>query len=275
MLPSEKLRIAKETLADKLSGFIPEVGITLGSGLGFLIDKLEGVSSCAYSEIPYFPESKVAGHSNRLWWGRLGNTNVVIMQGRVHLYEGFTAEEVVFPTRLMITLGARTLILTHAVGGINKEYKSGDFVVDTDHIAWHMPDPLQGDNDPGLGSRFVALDKVYDPTLINIAVEAAAEEKVVLHKGVSVFKSGPCFETAAEIEAMRRLGADVATMSTIPEIIAAAHMGAKVLGIAFVSNMGAGILKEAVNHDAVLANAHSAKDNFARLMQRIAEKITT
>src|SRR3989344_6248140 len=196
------------------------------------------------------------------------------MQGRVHLYEGFTSEEVVFPTRLMITLGARTLILTHAVGGINKEYKPGDFVVDTDHIAWDMADPLRGDNDPGLGSRFVALDQVYDPTLIAIAVEAAAEEKIVLHKGVSIFKSGPCFETAAEVEAMRRLGADVATMSTIPELIAAAPMGTKALGIAFVSNMGAGILKEAVNHDAVLSNAHSAKDNFARLVQRIVEKIT-
>ncbi len=272
---SQKLQEAKDSLANLLKAGAPTIGIALGSGLGKFVEQVKGLVSVPYAEIPHFPQSKggVQGHDNRLVVGGIGKTRVVILQGRVHPYQGISLKEAIFPTRLMIKMGANTLILTHVVGGISQNLAPGEFVAVRDHIASHDENPLVGPNEDDLGLRFPDMSQAYDPGLIALAMQCALQERVILHRGVSVFHKGPCYETPAEIQQMRRWDADVATMSTVYEVIAARHMGKKVLDIALVVNMGAGVLQTKLKHEEVIDAADRQSGQFARLMTAIVKEI--
>ncbi len=272
----EKLQEAEKMLKEKLGGFAPIVGITLGSGLGYMADLLTEASFCLYSEILHCPMSGATGHAGRLWWGKLANVPVIMMQGRVHIYEGYTVHEVVFLTRLMIMLGCRKLILTHAVGAVTKNLEPDDIVGIRSHIALNCPDPTAGQDAPKFGTEFTPMGDAYSPRFLALAKKCAREQGVSFHWGVSHFQHGRMYETQAEIEYMRRAGADVATMSTIPEVAAGFQMGAEILDLALVTNMGAGLGSAIpLSHGEVTAMAEKMKKPFGRLIGVIISKIAT
>lgn len=226
----------------------PVVGLVLGTGFGDFVAGLPGARGMSYSEIMDIKES-VEGHENRLWAVDIDRTLTLVMQGRQHLYEGYTPEEVVFLPRVMRVLGIKVLILTHAVGGINPLYKRGDIVLDTDHIGFLCPSPMMGPNIKILGPRFVSMHQVYHPRLRRHVQECAFRLGLPKpHLGISFFWPGPEFETPAELVALHSIGADTVTMSTIPEAKAAAHMGCAVLGIAGVTDVAKEISQRALTH---------------------------
>jgi purine-nucleoside phosphorylase len=257
--------------------FPPTVGITLGSGLGYMVDLLENSSSVIYKSIPHCPVSSAPDHAGRLWFGQLKGVNVVMCQGRVHLYEGYDIQQVVFLTRLMAILGAKQMILTHATGATTNNLKPRDIVGIRDHIALDCPDPTAGAREPefekAFGLEFTPMAKAYSPRLLALAAARALELGVAFRLGVSYFKKGRTFETAAEIEKMRRDGADVATMSTVPEVIAAHQLGVEVLDLALVTNMGTGLGD--VSHAGVVSVARSMKEKFGGFIMDIVPKMTT
>ncbi|HKV02470.1 MAG TPA: purine-nucleoside phosphorylase [Ktedonobacteraceae bacterium] len=255
------------------SGLKPVAGLILGSGLGDLVAEMRDATAIPYGEIPHFLRSTVAGHVGRLLLGMLEDVPVVVMQGRFHFYEGYALQALTLPVRVMKVLGAQTLIVTNAAGGLNPAYRPGDFMLISDHI--NLPglagaNPLIGPNDERLGERFPPLARAYDAELRALArTVAAAWPEITLHEGVYVMVGGPSFETGAELRFLRMIGADAVGMSTAPEVVVARHMGMRVLGLSLITNKATGVEMEEVNHAEVLATADVARPKFVALMRGI------
>ena len=250
----------------KVTDFKPEIGITLGSGLGGLAEKIDKVCEISYKDIEGFPVSTVSGHDGRFIFGTLSGKRVVVMSGRVHFYEGYRMEEVVTPVRIMGLLGAKIVLLTNAAGGINLDFKPGDLMMITDHISLFVQNPLLGQNADELGPRFPDMSTVYDRKLQEKIRQAATAIGVDIKEGVYVQLTGPSYETPAEIRMLRKIGADAAGMSTVVEAIAANHMGLSVAGISCITNMAAGISDQPLNHEEVKATADMVKEKFEKLV---------
>lgn len=251
----------------------PTVGVILGSGLGNLVDSVDVVAAIPYAEIPGALASTVIGHSGRLVFARIGETPVVMMQGRNHFYEGHSLEDVVFIPRLLAKLGARVVAITNAAGGINAEFHAGDLMLISDHINYLGTNPLRGANDDELGPRFPDMSDIYSKQLRGVARDVAAATGVALREGVYLATSGPSYETPAEIRTFRVMGADAVGMSTVPEAIAYAHMGVKVIGISCITNMAAGILDQKLDHVEVLETTTRVQKEFAALMLALLERL--
>ncbi len=251
----------------------PAIGLVLGSGLGGFADEFAEATRISYANIPSFPRSTAVGHAGQMVIGKVGDIAVAAMQGRVHLYEGYSAKEVAFPTRVFGRMGIRALILTNAAGGINLEYKQGALVVVTDHINLQGANPLVGSNDDRFGPRFPDMTQAYWKPYREIALRAARRLGKTAYQGVYAGLLGPSYETPAEIRYLRTIGADLVGMSTIPEVIVARHMGLKVLAISCVTNMAAGISDDVLNHEEVLKTGERVKDDFVALLRAILPEI--
>jgi purine-nucleoside phosphorylase len=268
----EQLDAAAEAVRER-AGAAVETAVVLGSGLGDFAGKLTASVSIPYGDLPYWPESNVIGHSGRLVIGDVAGRRIAALAGRVHLYEGRDPSDVVFAARVMGRLGVKHLILTNAAGGVNTGFSSGALMVIDDHINLQGANPLVGPNDERLGTRFPDMTEVYSRRLRRIADEAAAAAGVPVAHGVYAALLGPSYETPAEIRYLRTIGADAVGMSTVPEAIAARHMGLEVLGISCISNMAAGILPEPLNHAEVLETTHRVRDAFMALLEGIIERL--
>lgn len=251
---------------------VPRVALVLGSGLGGYADEIDVKAVVSYSEIEGFPVSTVPGHKGRFVFGHVGDVPVVVMQGRVHYYEGYSMSDVVLPVRLMGMLGAEILFLTNAVGGINQNYTAGSFMLIRDHIMMNVPSPLIGENIEQLGTRFPDMSEVYKKDLREKIKAAADEIGIRLQEGVYIQLTGPSFETPAEIQACKALGADVVGMSTACEAVAANHAGMKVCGISCVANLAAGLSKTPLTHEEVQAAADAAAPRFKSLVTESIKK---
>jgi purine-nucleoside phosphorylase len=275
----EQTTVAAEFLRGRLGGLAPRIGIVLGSGLGAVAEAVETPVFVPYGEIPHFPQSTVEGHSGRIVAGMLGGVPVIVMQGRVHFYEGYTPQQVTFPMRVLGRLGIESAILTNAAGGINANYQIGQLVLLSDHINLLGFNPLIGPNEPrfggipGSGLRFFDMTEAYSVQLRALAQKAVQCEGAALHEGVYLATSGPSFETPAEIRAFRALGADLVGMSTVPETIVARHMGIRVLGISCVTNLAAGISATQLSHQEVFEAGSRVQHQLARLLERLAPAI--
>ncbi len=248
---------------------IPETGsgVILGSGLGDFISRLDpGRQEVPFGEIPHFPASSVIGHAGKLVWGRLAGAPLAVLAGRVHLYEGRRMAEVAFPTRVLHRLGVRRLIVTNAAGGINRSFRPGDLMLISDHINLLGGNPLTGPNLDDFGPRFPDMSEAYSRRLRHLARSAAAAMGLLLREGVYLATAGPSYETPAEIEMFRRMGADAVGMSTVPEVIAANHAGMEVLGVSCITNMAAGVLPCKLVHEEVLATTARVQQDFCRLL---------
>jgi purine-nucleoside phosphorylase len=251
----------------------PALGLILGSGLGAYADCFEDRTVVPFGGLPHFPPSTVPGHSGNLVIGKAEGVPAVALQGRVHLYEGYTIEQVAYPVRVLGCLGIRTLIVTNAAGGINLDFRPGDLMLITDHINMMGANPLVGPNIDELGPRFPDMSEAYSGALRKIAVDVARERSINLREGVYVGVCGPSYETPAEIRMCRMLGADAVGMSTVPEVIVAVHMGIRVLGISCITNVAAGILPRKLTHHGVIDTAERVKDKFLSLLQGIVPRI--
>jgi purine-nucleoside phosphorylase len=264
-------------LKPKLGSRAPLVGIVLGSGLGAVADAVADPAIVPYGEIPHFPQSTVEGHAGRIVAGLLGGAPVVVMQGRVHYYEGYSPLQVTFPMRVLGALGIRAVVLTNAAGGIG--YRVGQLVVLADHINQMGWNPLSGPNEPrfafrpGAGLRFFDMTEAYSKPLRALARQAAQEEGFALEEGVYLATPGPSFETPAEIRAFRALGATLVGMSTVPETLVARHMGIEVLGISCVTNLAAGLGATPLNHEEVNETGRMVENRLAGLLKRLAPRI--
>lgn len=246
--------------------FLPEIGIVLGSGLGDFARQVEKSAEISYDSLPGFPVSTVAGHAGKLIFGYVRSVPVVVMQGRVHYYEGYSMEQVVAPIRLMGMLGAKKLLLTNAAGGVNTDFTPGDLMVITDHISAFVPSPLRGENPEELGRRFPDMSRVYDEDMRRAVLTAGEKLGQSLRQGVYLQWQGPNYETPAEIRMFRTLGADAVGMSTVCEAIAARHMGLRVCAISCITNMACGILPQPLSHEEVQQTADRVKDKFQALV---------
>ena len=268
------------TRAESAAAFIlshtklrPQVGLVLGSGLGSFADDLTEAVRIPYAQIPSFPRSTAIGHAGQLVIGRCGEVPVAVMQGRVHLYEGYSAAEAAFPTRVLGRMGIRALILTNAAGGINVEYGQGALVILRDHINLQGQNPLVGANDERLGPRFPDMSYTYSRRYREIALEEAKKLSIPPREGVYAGLLGPSYETPAEISYLRTIGADLVGMSTVPEAIAARHMGIGVLAISCVTNMAAGMLDQPLSHEEVLEVGRRVMDQFVALLRAVLPRI--
>lgn len=256
----------------------PLVAFILGSGLGDLASQIEQAVAIPYDEIPHFAQSTVAGHAGRLLLGTLEGVPVVVMQGRFHFYEGHSSQAITLPVRLMHMLGANTLIVSNAAGGVHPDYRPGHFMLLRDHI--FLPgmtgnNPLIGPNDERFGVRFPPMAHAYDEQLRAIAHKVAGQwPDITLHEGVYTMVAGPNFETSAELRFLRIVGTDAVGMSTVPEVVVARHMGMRVLGISLITNAATGEETEAANHEEVLATADAVRPQFALLMSGIVREIS-
>jgi purine-nucleoside phosphorylase len=270
---------AASFLKAKLGPLVPHIGIVLGSGLGAVADAVLSPVIVPYAEIPHFPQSTVEGHSGRIVAGLVAGTPVVVMQGRIHFYEGYSAGQVTFPMRVLGALGLRAVILTNAAGGIAEHYQIGQFVALADHINLMGFNPLAGANEPrfgfqpGSGLRFTDMTESYSRRLRALAQEAATAEGFPLDEGVYLAVPGPSFETPAEIRAFRALGATLVGMSTVPETIVARHMGIEVLGISCVTNLAAGLGPKPLSHEEVFAAGRLVEYRLALLFERLLPKM--
>ena len=255
----------------------PRVALVLGSGLGDFADEFTNATKISYAKIPSFPRSTAIGHAGQLVIGKVADVAVVGMQGRVHLYEGYSAQQVAFPVRVFARMGVRAVILTNAAGGINRNYSQGGLVVIRDHVNFQGVNPLGGMNDERFGLRFPDMTHAYDRQFRGFAIEEGEKLGWRLPEGVYVAVQGPSYETPAEIHAFSVIGADLVGMSTVPEVIAARHAGMRVLGISCVTNMAAGITGAPLHHLEVLETTARVKSQFIALLQavipRIAEEI--
>jgi purine-nucleoside phosphorylase len=252
----------------------PKIGLVLGSGLGAFADELTSATRISYDKIPNFPRSTVEGHAGALVIGKAGEVSVAVLQGRVHLYEGYSAKEVVFPMRVLGRLGIRAAILTNAAGAINREYSRGALVVIRDHINLQGTNPLVGPNDERFGVRFPDMTEAYSEPYRAIALHAAKRLGIAAHSGVYAALAGPSFETPAEIRYLETIGADLVGMSTVPEVIVARHMGIRVLGISCATNMAAGILGEPLSHEEVMETGERVKAEFVALLGAVIPEIS-
>ena len=259
---------AADAVRDRITD-IPQVAIVLGSGLGEFADTLRNAVSFSYDELPYWPASRVIGHEGRLVVGTARGRVIAALAGRCHAYEGHDLRRVTFAVRVLGVLGVKTLILTNAAGGINTGFAAGALMVIDDHINLIGANPLVGANDDRFGPRFPDMSEVYSARLRGIADEAAAEIKLAAPHGVYAALLGPSYETPAEIRYLRTIGADAVGMSTVPEAIAARHMGLEVLGISCISNMAAGVLPRPLNHQEVLETTRRVRGSFIALLEAI------
>lgn len=257
----------------KLLGNSPTIGMVLGSGLGGLADEIENPIYIDYKDIPNFATSTAPGHHGRFVIGELKGKTVICMQGRVHFYEGYSLEQVTLPIRCMKKLGVETLILTNASGGVNLEFKCGDFMLITDHINFLGTNPLIGPNDTDFGPRFNDMTYTYAPALQDIAKSVAKDMNIELREGVYMACSGPSYETPAEIRAFRTWGADAVGMSTVPEAIIANHCSMNVMAISCITNMAAGVLPDKLTEEEVVITANEKAPVFKKLISGIINKI--
>lgn len=247
----------------------PRVGVVLGSGLGAFAGTLADRVEIPYSKIPGWPKATAVGHASELVLGKIGAVDVAVMSGRNHFYEGYTPQQVAFGTRVMGKLGIKSLLLTNAAGGVNLDYKPGQLVLISDHINLLGFNPLTGPNDDSLGPRFPDLSEAYSREYRAIAKTVGNALGIDLAEGVYAGLPGPCYETPAEIRYLRMIGADLVGMSTVPETIAANHMGIKVLGISCVTNMAAGVLPQKLVHEEVLETGAKVRDALVELLRRV------
>jgi purine-nucleoside phosphorylase len=250
----------------------PTIGLVLGSGLGAFANSLEKATAIPYGEIPRFPVSTAIGHTGELVIGYCQGVPVAVMSGRAHFYEGYTLQQVVFPVRVLGRMGVKILILTNAAGSVNVAYKPGELMVISDHINFMGGNPMTGPNDDQLGLRFFDMSEAYDPQLREIAEKACWKAGVTVRKGVYIAFTGPSYETPAEIRMSRTLGADAVGMSTVPEVIAARHMGIRVLGISCITNMAAGVIKKPLDHREVLEVGEKVKAGLIDVLGRIVQE---
>lgn len=275
----DRVAEAAAFLKTRLGALAPTVGIVLGSGLGAVAESVAGALIVPYAEIPHFPQSTVEGHSGRIVAGQLGGVPVVVMQGRVHFYEGYTPLEVTFPMRVLGALGIDTVVLTNAAGGIAEGYHVGQLVLLSDHINQLGFNPLNGPNEPrfacrpGAGLRFFDMTEAYSKPLRSLAHQAAEEDGFTLAEGIYLATPGPSFETPAEIRAFRTLGATLVGMSTVPETLVARHMGIAVLGISCVTNLAAGLGATQLSHQEVFEAGRQVERRLANLLIRLTPKI--
>lgn len=249
------------------AGLAPQIAIVLGSGLGDFTSRLANGVTVPYEKIPHWPASRVMGHAGQLVAGTLAGRNVAVLSGRVHLYEGHDMATVTFATRVMGLLGVKTLILTNAAGGINTAFTAGALMVIDDHINFLGDNPLVGPNDDRFGLRFPDMTEVYSRRLRGLADAAAKAQGLAIAHGVYLALRGPSYETPAEIRCFRTMGADAVGMSTVPEAIAARHMGIEVLGVSCITNMAAGILPQPLHHDEVMETARRVRGEFGALLE--------
>ncbi|WP_340113740.1 purine-nucleoside phosphorylase [Maribellus mangrovi] len=268
----EKIKATANYIKERIQAS-PEVGIVLGTGLGGLVKEIEIIDSIPYTEIPDFPVSTVDGHAGRLIYGKLGEREVLAMQGRFHYYEGYNMKEVTFPVRVMKYVGVSHLFVSNASGGLNPDWKVGEIVVINDHINFFPEHPLRGNNNNELGPRFPDMSKCYDKRLRNKAKLIALEHNIDVKEGIYVGVSGPTFETPAEYKMFRILGGDVVGMSTVPEVIVAVHMDMKVFGISIVTDSGVpGEIVE-ISHEEVQEVAMKAEPKMTLIMKELIRSI--
>ena len=272
-LPSHELAPALTKLRARLTE-VPQVALVLGSGLGALADRIEGGVSVEYSELPGMQSSAVVGHAGRFRAGRLFGRNVIAMQGRVHLYEGHSPAQVVMGVRLMLQVGARSLLVSNAAGGIRSDLTPGTLMLIEDHLNLTGQNCLRGPDDPALGPRFPDMSEAYDSQLRATALRAAAGQNLQLASGVYAGLLGPTYETPAEIRMLRTLGADAVGMSTVLEVIAARHMGARVLGISCITNLAAGLSPHPLSHAEVEHTARESRERFSRLIEAVLTELS-
>lgn len=258
----------------KRSVLRPLIAVVLGSGLGSFADELIDSVEIDYAEIPHFHRSTAIGHAGRLVLGKAAGHPLVVMQGRLHLYEGYPASEVAFPMRVFAGLGVRAAVLTNAAGGINLEYSQGALVAIKDHINLQGQNPLTGPEDPRLGLRFIDMTEAYSRQYRQFAKEAAKKVQIELPEGIYAALAGPSYETPAEIRFLRTIGADLVGMSTVPETIVARQMGIKVLAISCVTNMAAGVLDKPLNHEEVLETGRRVSGQFKALLREVIPTIS-
>ena len=265
----ENVREAAYHLKVMLAGREPRVGVVLGSGLGPLAEQVEDAVYVPFSDVPHMRCSTVIGHEGRFVCGSIAGTCVLVMQGRLHGYEGYTAQEVAFPVWVMHELGVDTLITTNAAGAINKSFNVGDFCLMTDHINFTGRNPVAGAEPDGIAFRFFSMKDAYDPELRALALDVARREGIALREGVYLGLLGPSFETPAEIRAFRAWGADTVAMSVCEEVIAARHVGMRVLGMSLCSNMACGVEGASPNDLEVFEVAKRSEPAFCRLVSEI------
>jgi purine-nucleoside phosphorylase len=257
----------------RLCGTPPAIAVVLGSGLGDFADAVEGAVTAPYAELPHWPVSNVVGHAGQLVVGTVAGKRIAALAGRAHLYEGHNPATVAFATRVMGRLGIKQIILTNAAGGINTGFAQGALMIIDDHINMLGSNPLIGSNDERFGHRFPDMSEVYSRRLRGIADEVAQARGIAVTHGVYVAVHGPSYETPAEIRFFRTIGADAVGMSTVPEAIAARHMGMEVLGISCITNMAAGVLPQPLVHDEVVETAHRVRGSFISLLEGIIERL--
>lgn len=284
MTQEQNVQDTAATLVARLDGAVeairaradraPRVGIVLGSGLGGLVDAVDVDAKISYPEIPGFAASTVAGHAGALAVGRLGGTPVAVMAGRVHLYEGYPIDDVVFPIRVLVRLGAEIIVVTNASGGIHPDFRTHDFMVIRDHLNLTGRNPLVGPNVDALGPRFPDMTAPYDTALAELAHEVARRQGIVLRDGVYAGVLGPSFETPAEIRMLRTLGADAVGMSTVNEVIAVRHMGARVLGLSCITNLASGLSESPLSHEDVSTAARQVGSRFTALVTETVQALT-
>ena len=268
----EKLLKCYQSFQEKID-FKPEIAIVLGSGLGAFGDQIQVEQTLSYYELEGFPVSTVKGHKGQFLFGYIGEVPVVLMQGRVHFYEGYTISDVVLPIRLMKLMGAHTLFLTNASGGINPAFHPGGLMMLTDHVSIFAPNPLIGENIEELGTRFPDINQVYDLELEKILTDTAEENGIELFEGVYAQLTGPSFESPAEIRMLGKLGVDAVGMSTVVEAIVANHMGMRICGVSCISNMAAGISENPLTHEEVQEAADQAAPQFEKLVKEAVKKM--
>ncbi len=251
----------------------PRIAVVLGSGLGSFAAELHDATAIRYEEIPHFPKSTAIGHAGRLVIGQLEGLPLAVMQGRVHLYEGYSAREVAFPIRVLARLGVRAIVLTNAAGGINADYGKGALVVLRDHINLQGQNPLIGPNDDRFGLRHPDMTDAYNARFRRLALDEAQRIGAEAYHGVYAAVAGPSFETPAEIRFLRSIGADLVGMSTVPEVIAARHMGVEVLAISCVTNMAAGMTGEKITAEEVLETGERVREKFLALLRAVLPKM--
>ena len=264
-----------KTVIESRTALRPAIGVVLGSGLGAFAEELCERVEIPYAEIPGWPGSTAVGHAGKLIFGKLDNVVVAVMAGRAHLYEGYTPAQVVCGVRVLGSLGVRSMVFTNAAGGIDTKLERGGLVLISDHLNLQGSNPLAGPNDDSLGPRFPDMSEAYSRAYREIAKSVAEELCIHLPEGVYAAMLGPSYETPAEIRFLRAIGADMVGMSTVPEVIAANHMGMKVLGISCVTNMAAGVLPQKINHEEVLEAGAMVRDTLVRFLTALLPRLLT
>jgi len=268
----QKIREAVDAIKSRTS-ISPQIGIILGSGLGSVTDQITDAVSIPYTEIPHFHGTSVEGHAGRMVVGNFHGVPTVFLEGRFHFYEGYSMEEVVFPTRTVCGLGIQTLVLTNAAGGVNTRYRAGDVMIIEDHLNLMGENPLKGPNLAQLGPRFPDLSEAYSKSCVEIFKTAAKDLGIEVHQGVYAGLLGPTYETPAEIRMYRTLGADAVGMSTVPESIAANHLGVRVCGLSCITNLAAGLSPQKLSHEEVIENGRKGAQKLKKILEASVQKL--